>query len=281
MSYELHHGDCLDILPTLEACSVDLVLTDPPYGTTACSWDTIIPFAPMWAGIKRVRKPRAAVVLFGSEPFSSLLRVSNLGEFKYDWVWKKGKASDFINANSRPMKDHEIISVFSDGNAAAGHKNHMSYFPQLKNKDKKISTRNGGLGIARDRESQQGAYISKGTGFPRSVIFYPQPAMPLHPTQKPVALLRYLIRTYTNAGDTVLDFTMGSGSTGVAAVLEGRNFIGIDNGHCEKEGLYHGWRWVDVARERIANAANEFTPTAKEKASGQMSIFGGDANAIN
>lgn len=277
-SYKLHFGDSLEVLPTLGAGSVDAIICDPPYGTTACTWDTVIPFAPMWEAIKHVRKPRAAVVLFGSEPFSSLLRVSNLDEYKYDLVWDKKLATDFLNAKNKPLKRHELISVFSDGTTANGSDIQMNYNPQMWKSTpyKKTRTKDPRIGAweAGNRKPfELYDLTSDGERFPTSIIKLSNAdRKQLHPTQKPVALMSYLIRTYTNPGDTVLDFTCGSGSTGVAAVKEGRNFIGIDNGYCEKEP-YNGWRWVDVARERIANAAGEFTLTEKEKRSGQMPLI--------
>jgi len=161
--------------------------------------------------------------------------------FKYCWVWEKSKASDFINANYRPMKKHEDIAVFSLGGAAPGCKNRMVYNPQGIIEKENVRVRSGSLGIGRDRESQQGEYTSKGTNYPTSIISIKSIGKTVHPTQKPVALMSYLIRTYTNPNDTVLDFAMGSGSTGVACIQENRNFIGIE--------LLQ--EYVDIAEERI------------------------------
>jgi len=256
--YKLYQGDCLDILPTLEAGSVDAVIADPPYGTTACSWDTVIPFEPMWAGIKHVRKERAAVVLFGSEPFSSLLRVSNLREYKYDWIWDKVKPSGMMIAKFRPMQQHENIIVFGD---------RVKYFPiKTKRKHKKTSTAYT-PSLSNPLYRQDSIMREYEDRHPKSIIKVSNANQTgkTHPTQKPVPLLEYLIKTYTNKGDTVLDFTMGSGTTGVACMRTGRNFIGI-----ELDPDYFA-----IAETRIKNANNEFTLTEKEKQTGQMPLFGG------
>jgi site-specific DNA-methyltransferase (adenine-specific) len=254
--WELYRGDCLEVLPTLEAGSVDCILTDPPYGTTQCKWDTVIPFKPMWAGVKHVRKPRAAVALFGSEPFSSLLRVSNLGEYKYDWVWDKVRGVGFQIAKYRPMMRHEIVSVF--GNGA------VNYYPVMERKKKIKTSKCYSLSDSNPLAKNDGKERSYTHSFPSSIIRVSNAKQDgLHQTQKPVALLEYLIRTYTNEGDTVLDFTMGSGSTGVAAVKLNRRFIGI-----ELDAEY-----FNIAHQRIANAAGDYMPTEKEKANNQPSLL--------
>jgi len=260
--YELFLGDCLDIMPTLAAGSVDAVITDPPYGTTACKWDSVIPFEPMWAGIKHARKERGAVVLFGSEPFSSLLRVSNLGEYKYDWVWEKTKPTGHLNCNRIPLKAHENISLFYSSGS--------TYNPQGLAKKTKPTVSNGNRGKKGNGSSGDVyGYAGKDAiqiyeNYPRTVLLFGVDVKAeFHPTQKPVALMEYLIRTYTNPGDTVLDFTMGSGTTGVAAMRTGRNFIGI-----ELDPEYFA-----IAQERIMNAAGDYVTTKKERATGQTSIF--------
>ncbi len=244
MNYQLRQGDCLEIMPTLEAQSVDAIICDLPYGTTSCHWDSVIPFAPMWECIERVIKPRGAVVLFGSQPFTSALVMSNPKWFKYCWVWEKTKASDFINANFRPMKTHEDIAIFSQAAAAPGCSVPMQYNPQGIIDKCSVKTRMGTLGINRDRESQKGDYVSKGSNYPTSLLRFSNSTTSLHPTQKPVDLLAYLIETYTQPGETVLDFTMGSGSTGVACAETGRKFIGI-----EKDADYFA-----IAQDRIESA---------------------------
>lgn len=222
---ELWKGDCLEIMKTIPAASVDMVLCDLPYGTTACKWDTVIPFEPLWEQYKRIIKDNGAIVLFGSEPFSTELRHSNMKMFKYDWIWEKTKASGFLNAKKSPLRAHEVISVF--------YKNQPTYNPQYSfghKPYKKINVSDGATsvygkidktGIVKESED--------GRRYPRSVIKFSNPNnKTIHPTQKPVALLEYLIKTYTNEGETVLDNCMGSGSTGVACVNTGRRFIGIE-----------------------------------------------------
>lgn len=226
---QLLHGDCLEIMKSIPDQSIDLVLTDPPYGTTACKWDSVIPFEPMWTELKRIRK--GAVVLFGAEPFNSFLRCSNIKEFRYDWVWKKDNVSGFMHAKRMPLKEHETLSVFYAGK--------VRYFPQgliLKNKERKNT---GARAPGKNGQNNYGegqfksgpknnTWVQEFTNYPRSIIFNAIPRKTMHPTQKPIALLEYLIKTYTLEGDTVLDFTMGSGSTGVACKNLNRNFIGIE-----------------------------------------------------
>ena len=233
-NYQLMFGDCLERMKEIPSGSIDLILTDPPYGTTACKWDSVIPFEPMWAELKRIIKPNGAIVLFGSEPFSSKLRCSNLEMFKYDLVWEKSKGSNFVHSRYQPLKTHENIIVFSKGGAAQGSKTPMKYYPQMTigiPYDKgfghnKLNTLSGGL----SKSSSIHLKNETGNRFPRSVHYYKtaESEGSYHPTQKPVALLEYLIKTYTNEGETVLDFTSGSFSTGVAALNTNRKFIGVE-----------------------------------------------------
>lgn len=240
----LIQGDCLELMKTIPDGSVDMILTDPPYGTTACKWDSIIPFEPMWEQLKRIIKPNGAIVLFGSEPFSSLLRCSNLKMFKYDWVWNKTKPQGFLNAKARPLVEHELIHVFSSGTCTSTSKT-MTYNPQglfdvnvvLRNTDTES------IGKRKSRESGS-EYKQTRSGYPRSILKYAHDQSKLHPTQKPVALLEYLIKTYTQENETVLDFTCGSGSTGVAAKNLNRSFIGIELDQ----------NYFEIAKERIENA---------------------------
>lgn len=235
---ELWHGDCFEKIKDIPDGSVDLVICDLPYGTTSCKWDSIIPFGPMWEAISRVIKNGYPIVLFGCEPFSSLLRCSNLDGYKYDWYWKKNHPTGHLNAKKRPLKVTETISVF----------NTLRYFPQglqkvdwdvsnsdshcQRNKDNKTSTVSGGL---------KKNYKQTATGYPRdSLDFDSCNGNKEHPTQKPVALLEYLIKTYTLEGETVLDFAMGSGSAGVACKNLNRKFIGI-----EKDETY-----FNIAKQR-------------------------------
>lgn len=232
----LHHGDCLEIMKSIPDKSVDMCLTDPPYGTTACKWDTVIPFEPMWKELKRIVKDNGAVCLFGSEPFSSALRMSNIKMFRYSWIWEKTKAGQFLNAKRKPLEAHEIIDIF--------YSKLPKYNPQMSNGKpyiKKAIT-NGDNGCYGKFERKGDTNFNKGKRYPRSVIKFSNPNnKSLHPTQKPVALLEYLIKTYTLENETVLDFTMGSGSTGVAAKNLNRKFIGI-----EKDDKY-----FKIAKDRI------------------------------
>ena len=221
--------------------SVDAVITDPPYGTTACKWDAVIPFAPMWEQLKRIAKDRAAVVLFGSEPFSSYLRVSNIKDFKYDWIWDKKKGGSPLLSKLQPIRVTENIIVFSTGKT--------KYFPVMTKRDRpKHRCKNTGKISETTGNAFTGdkVYTHK---YPKNIIEISNANQrdKTHPTQKPVALLEYLIRTYTNEGETVLDFTMGSGTTGVACVNTGRNFIGI-----EKDAEY-----FRIAQDRIRESVSE------------------------
>lgn len=232
--YRLILGDCLDVLPGLG--KVDSIICDPPYGTTACAWDTVIPFAPMWAGVRHVLKPRGAAVFFASQPFTSALVMSNPKWFKYAWVWDKGNVSNPQLAKLMPLKRHEDIAVFGAGS--------LGYNPQGIRRcviQRKPDSGMSALGhLAQSRH-----YSQEFTGYPNLFLKFQIDVGADHPTQKPVDLLRYLIRTYTNPGETVLDFTMGSGSCGVACVMEGRRFIGV-----ELDPTYHA-----IAARRLADAA--------------------------
>jgi len=224
---ELMQGDCLEIMPTLADGSVDMILADPPYGTTACKWDSVIPLEPMWEQLKRVIKPNGAIVMTASQPFTTTLIASNMAMFKYCWVWEKSKATGHLNAKRRPLVKHEDIVVF--------YTNQPTYNPQgLIKKDKPtVSKGNRGnkgsgssgecYGLA-DKDA-----IQAHTNYPLSITKHKvDMKAKFHPTQKPVALMEYLIKTYTDEGETVLDFAMGSGTTGVACANLGRDFIGIE-----------------------------------------------------
>jgi len=223
----LHLGDCLDVMQGIPDGSVDMVMTDPPYGTTACKWDSVIPFEPMWAQLKRIVKPNGAIVLMASQPFTSALIMSNVGMFRYQWIWEKNKATGHLNAKKRPLVSHEDVVVFS--------KAPTNYFPQGLVEKETPSISKGdrgrkGVGSSGDcyGAATKDAVQTHGN-YPRSVIQFPvDMKAEFHPTQKPVALMEYLIRTYTNPGETVLDFTMGSGTTGVASANTERRFIGIE-----------------------------------------------------
>jgi site-specific DNA-methyltransferase (adenine-specific) len=250
---QLMFGDCLERMKEIGDKSIDMILCDPPFGTTACKWDTIIPFEPLWEQYKRIIKENGAIVLFGSEPFSSKLRMSNLEMYKYDWIWIKNNTVGFVNAKLKPLNKHEIISVFSNGKTSNGNKNNMKYFPQglipfgkeVRNGNKK--GKDNTYWRPSMKSSNGGGHIQQFTNYPNTVLQIDKVSKSVHPTQKPVALLEYLIKTYTNEGETVLDNTMGSGSTGVAAVNANRRFIGI-----EKDDNY-----FEIAKKRINEALKE------------------------
>jgi site-specific DNA-methyltransferase (adenine-specific) len=223
---QLIQGDCLEKMCDIPDGGIDLVLCDPPYGTTACKWDTVIPFEPMWEQLKRVTKKNGAIVLFGSQPFTSALVMSNPSQFKYSWIWDKKLATGHLNAKRMPMKRHEDILVFYTGVSI--------YNPQLvkRNEGKRINKGTGKIQGLNDsaygvRKDSSGEYDFRQ---PTSIleISNADRTNRLHPTQKPVALMEYLIKTYTNENETVFDFTMGSGTTGVACKNLNRNFIGIE-----------------------------------------------------
>ena len=291
----LLHGDCLELMKQLPDKSIDAIITDPPYGTTACKWDSVIPFEPMWEQLKRIIKPNGAIVLFGSQPFTSALIMSNPKMFKYEWVWEKNNAGNFQLVNHQPLKIHETISVFCNETHSMefadvmlenmkrlGLKNidvsrlevsrtgrmtgwvtnklNGSQLPtpeqwnkicglfgiedkyrEILNRVKKITYnldlndtdtvcsnkgKAGTLGHL-SSENKRDNYVQTKTGYPKSILRYDR-ENGLHPTQKPVALMEYLIKTYTNEGETVLDFTAGSGTTGVAALNTNRNAILIE-----------------------------------------------------
>lgn len=236
------HGDCLELMKSIPDKSIDMVLTDPPYGTTACKWDVVIPFEPMWKELKRITKDNGAICLFGSEPFSSHLRLSNLKMFKYDWIWQKDNGSNFLNTPYQPFKVSENISVFSKKASSYSKKGTMSYFPQ-KTKGAPYKAMSGKSNMV-FHSSPAGCYRENhGERHPINIQKF-NLERGFHPTQKPVALLEYLIKTYTLEGETVLDFTMGSGSTGVACKNLNRKFIGI-----EKDDKY-----FEIAKKRIEEA---------------------------
>lgn len=241
----LLHGDCLELMKSIPDKSIDMVLTDPPYGTTACKWDVVIPFEPMWEQLKRITKDNGAICLFGSEPFSSHLRLSNLKMFKYDWIWNKKNTSGFVNAKVKPLTIYENIIVFSTGATCSTSTRNMPYYPQgLKFYGKTVDTtrpKHIGLENSPARKSGSKNHYQEWTNYPKQIIEFSKDNDKIHPTQKPVALLEYLIKTYTLENETVLDFTMGSGSTGVACNNLNRNFIGI-----EKDDKY-----FEIARKRI------------------------------
>lgn len=250
--YKLILGDCLEKMKDIPDCSVDMVLCDLPYGTTACKWDVVLPLNKLWEQWKRVLSHQGSVLLFGTEPFSTRLRMSNMDWYKYDWIWHKPSTTGFQHAKNMPLRDYEIISVFSG--AAMGHESllgnkRMIYNPQGLIEINKVAKRHPEYEfgtIVGHRKSHKTEVLRKYTNYPRMVLEFPKDPENYHTSQKPVALLRYLIRTYTNPGGVVLDNTMGSGSTCVAAAIEDRNCIGI-----EKEEKYY-----DIAVERMKEICN-------------------------
>ncbi len=248
----LFHGDCLVEMDKIADGSVDLILCDLPYGTTdrkgvegkgsnrLLEWDTVIPLDELWKQYKRVLKPLGTVVLTADQPFTSMLVLSNLEWFKYEWIWKKKRTTGFLLANYRPMKETEDVLVFSPGGAAAASRNtgNMTYNPQgliEKNVKKKNSAKRLGNFLhnpehmgKNNKLLHETEYEQKYTNYPSEIIEFGLDKNAIHPTQKPVALMEYLIRTYSNEGEVVLDNCMGSGTTGVAAVNCNRNFIGIE-----------------------------------------------------
>jgi site-specific DNA-methyltransferase (adenine-specific) len=240
MWMRLEHGDCLEKMKDIESGSIDMVLADPPYGTTACKWDTCIPFGPMWKELKRITRRNTAIALFGTEPFSSLLRVSNITEYKYDWIWEKSKATNFLNSKKQPLRAKENISIF--------------YIKQPTYNPQKTAGNSYNKGVRKQQTENDvyGKYAqvevkSTGERLPRDVLYYKTAESEgkiFHKTQKPVSLMEYMIKTYTNEGDTVLDFTMGSGTTGVACKNLNRNFIGIE---LDKD-------YFEIAKKRIQEA---------------------------
>jgi len=232
----LYCGDCLEIMPKFPEKIFDAIITDPPYGTTACKWDTVIPFEDMWRELKRIRKDRTPIVLFGSEPFSSYLRISNIKEYKYDWVWNKISGVNFLNIKNRPFKTHENIIIFADNanftfNPIRTPRSPKSLLRQPKGK-KRIIKRKGHIEVYDTKLESVIEILSDGLKHPVSIITFSRAEKGRykykHPTKKPLALLEYLVKTYTNEGDLVLDFTCGSGTTLVACEKLNRRWIGIE-----------------------------------------------------
>ena len=226
-------------MKTIPEMSVDCIICDLPYGSTSCKWDVIIPFEPLWREYERIIKDNGAIVLFGSEPFSSLLRMSNLKLFKYDWIWDKKTGLGFLDSKFRPLKSHEIISVFGKGGVSNGSKIQMKYHPQGLVKTNKNNS-NSPSNILNSEPKKRKELNTQYTNYPKSILTYAR-VSGLHPTQKPVDLLEYLVRTYSDKGDVILDNCMGSGTTGVACVNTGRSFIGF-----EKDEKY-----FEIAKNRI------------------------------
>ena len=234
----LMHGCCLEMMQRIPDASVDMVLTDMPYGTTACKWDSVLSLDKMWEQVLRVAKANAAIVLTAQTPFDKVLGCSNLSMLKYEWIWEKPSATGFFNAKKAPMKAHENILVF--------YKKLPTYNPQMTHgHERRTASRTGAKSDCYGKTFKRTHYDST-SRYPRDVLRYSSDKQreKYHPTQKPVALMEYLIKTYTNEGETVLDFTMGSGTTGVSAMRTWRNFIGIE---INEESF-------NVAKKRIEDA---------------------------
>jgi site-specific DNA-methyltransferase (adenine-specific) len=257
----LHNGDCLTVMPRLAAGSVDLILCDLPYGTTACSWDAVIPFDRLWAEYRRLLRPGGVVVLTAAQPFTTQVIASNLPDFKYCWYWDKKAVTGFANAKLQPLRCVEDVVVF--------YASRPTYNPQglvYLGKSRSNSATVGGDTVRTDTAASAGKgslrtagaeYVQEWTNYPKQLLEVPRDRSRVHPTQKPVALMEYLIRTYTNPGDLVLDNCMGSGTTGVAALNTNRRFIGI-----ERDPGYFA-----IARSRInppSNASPFRSPAAEQ-----------------
>ena len=241
---QLHNGDCLEVMKTILDKSIDAIITDPPYGTTACRWDSVIPFKPMWKQLNRIIKDNGAIILFGSEPFSSALRMSNIKNYKYDWIWEKTKQTGFQNAKKMPMRKTENISVFSVHHYMYNPQNLIKLDKPIKSGRKRLKNDHK-LGVAGNEN-----HYTTHTNYPNNLIKFSNPSGKghLHPTQKPIKLMEYLIKSYTNENETVLDFTMGSGTTAIACINLNRNFIGIE---LDK-------KYFEIAQNRINTIQTKF-----------------------
>lgn len=252
MNISLYNDDYVNILPIIQPKSISMVLIDPPYNKTKARWDKKIDVDLMWELLLPLIDDKTAILVFGNEPFSSLVRVSNLNMYRYDWKWVKKRVTGFANCNYRPMNNYEDIMVFSTNNASSGGKaNPMNYFPvglksvntvcrNRTNRIGKLDNDSTHIGVNNSLKSTD-IYLQKYTNYPKNTLFFENDPNIYHPTQKPIRLLEYLILTYSKEQDTVLDFFMGSGSTGVASSNLKRNFVGI-----EKDKKY-----FEIARTRI------------------------------
>jgi site-specific DNA-methyltransferase (adenine-specific) len=260
-------GDCLEEMAKLKPNSVDMILVDTPYGVTACKWDTIIPLDKMWTQIKRVIKPKGAVVLTATQPYTSMLVMSNLEWFKYEWIWDKVTTSNPLNVKIMPLLQHESILVFGEGNLTYNRqfseRKLRDLRPNRKKNSLKLQLKASEGGVYGPHKSRLANDYDNTLVNPRSILRFSRGGgwtrkKQHHPTQKPLELGRYLVKTYMNEGQTFLDFTCGSGSFVKAAYLEGMNVIGIDNGYCEREKEINkiqlkGLSWVEITRLRLEN----------------------------
>jgi len=245
---DLRLGDCLEVMQTIPDKSIDAIICDLPYGTTACKWDSVIPFEPLWEQYKRIIKDNGAIVLTASQPFTSALGHSNLQMLKYSWVWEKSRPTDFLQAKHKPLKGFEDILVFYKNRPTYNPQNILQINKMVKNTGTKAKGRKGNKDNSDHAfhgevtgSDENDCYKQTITNYPRGIIKFSQDSNSLHPTQKPIALMEYLVKTYTNQGDTVLDNCMGSGTTGVACKNLGRKFIGIEQ----------DTNYFEIAKKRI------------------------------
>lgn len=234
---KIYNGDCLELMPQIASGSIDMILCDLPYGTTQCKWDTVIPFDKLWQHYERIIKLNGAIVLFGAEPFSSYLRTSNIGLYKYDWIWDKIKGTGFLNAKRQPMRNHEIVSVFYKKQCTYNFQKTSGHINKKTFRAKELQTEVYG-------EMNKDYFYESTERYPRSIQVFSTDTQnsSIHPTQKPVALCEYLIKTYTNEGEIVLDNCGGSGTTAIACINTKRKYIVM-----EKEQKY-----FDIAEKRVA-----------------------------
>ena len=244
--FNLLEGDCLDVMTEIETDSVDAVIVDPPYGTTACQWDSIIPLDPMWEHLKRITKSDSAIVIMAAQPFTTMLISSNIKMFKYCWVWEKNTGTNFFHAQRQPIRYTEDIVVFMDG---ACHYNPQKTYGHIP-ANSGIGRNTGNIYSGESSVDYHGGSTQR---FPRNIIKFDTVNNYdlLIPTQKPVPLMEYLVKTYTNMGDVVLDFAMGSGTTGIACVQTGRDFIGIE---IDKESFKKAKASITQAEARITGS---------------------------
>lgn len=252
--FQIIHGDCLAVMASLADHSIDLILCDLPYGTTGCAWDCPIDLNALWAHYKRIIKPNHAIVLTASQPFTTTLAASNLASLRYEWIWIKNRPTNFAHAKNKPMKAHENVLVFSEGSTghASQSKNRMPYYPQdlvdLADAGHVFTKKPSELTDAFfQARPSHGGFVREKTGYPRSLLYFPTDQLGLHPTAKPVDLMKYLIQTYSLKGDVVLDNCCGSGTTGIACAETQRRFVGI-----EQDSKYYR-----MSHERIVRAFSD------------------------
>ena len=254
---QIYLGDCLELMRDIPDKSIDMILCDLPYGTTACKWDTVISFEPLWEQYKRIIKDNGAIVLTATQPFASTLVTSNIEWYCYSWYWHKNKPTGFPNANHMPLRDVEEIVVFSKGKPNPAAKIKTKYYPQGIIENEKVKKRNSKNTTVNNGEkdgSLNGIYFSKFSNYPRQLLKFNSQSKTTHPTQKPVALFEYLIKTYTDEGETVLDNCIGSGTTAIASINTNRNYIGI-----ELDENYY-----EIAKNRVLQHSNSNVSTDEQ-----------------